>query len=64
MEAEKRKALSMLGVRAVQPSNKHSAKLTPDLSVQKLTCVHRHISAANDVDRHTMAWRSKPIFRA
>ena len=34
-----------LDTRADQPSNKHSAKLTPDLSVQKLTCVHRaHIS--------------------
>jgi hypothetical protein len=32
--------------RADQPSNKHSAKLTPDLSVQKLTCVHRaHIES-------------------
>jgi len=30
---------------ANQPSHKHSAKPTPDLSVQKLTCVHRaHIS--------------------
>jgi hypothetical protein len=27
--------------RANQPSNKHLAKLTLDLSVQKLTCVHR-----------------------
>jgi len=32
--------------RANQPSNKHLAKLTPDLSVQKLTCVHRaHIGS-------------------
>jgi len=31
--------------RADQPSNQHSAKLTPDLSVQKLACAHRaHIS--------------------
>ena len=33
-------------VRANQPSNKHLAKLTLDLSVQKLTCVHRaHIGS-------------------
>ena len=35
-----------VNARADQPSNKHSAKLTPDLSVQKLTCVHRaHIES-------------------
>jgi hypothetical protein len=34
-------APKLVNPRANQPSNKHLAKLTLDLSVQKLTCVHR-----------------------